>query len=319
MALLKTDYSTKITEIEGKIPDVRSLATKTALTTEYNTKITEIENKLDNHNHDKYITTPEFNALAADLFHARLARANLVRKTNFDNTASSLNNKIAANKTKNESIENEIKRIKTIELSYFIGKSHFEEDGTQNYLVSQPLNKYFKIISNKKYISLWQAKGLSDKTIKPPATSDDSLTLLIDYYGVKTRVKFTRSCLKQPNISYTHGAIVNIYMVYELGASSFHNNDLTLKNCLFGGVTLTKEAGIEKYGYSGYGIEIDRRSSFSFSGGGFGQNVLIFGVDMSSSPHIDNKKEDILVLGNGPTQGLEHTITAEKMYAINLQ
>ena len=114
MALLKTDYSTKITEIEGKIPDVRSLATKTALTTEYNTKITEIENKLDNHNHDKYITTPEFNALAADLFHARLARANLVRKTNFDNTASSLNNKIAANKTKNESIENEIKRIKTI-------------------------------------------------------------------------------------------------------------------------------------------------------------------------------------------------------------
>ena len=56
---------------------------------------------------------------------------------------------------------------------------------------------------------------------------------------------------------------------------------------------------------------------FSFPGGGFGQNVLIFGADMSSSTHIDNKKKDILVLGKGPTQGLEHTLTAEKMYSIN--
>ena len=55
-------------------------------------------------------------------------------KTNFDNTVSSLNNKIAANKTKNESIENEIKKLKTLDLSCFIGKSHFEEDGIQNHL-----------------------------------------------------------------------------------------------------------------------------------------------------------------------------------------
>ena len=54
---------------------------------------------------------------------------------------------------------------------------------------------------------------------------------------------------------------------------------------------MTRNADIEKYGYSGYGIGFDRRSSFSFPGGGFGQNVLIFGVDMSSSAHIDNKKK----------------------------
>ena len=109
----KTDYNTKITEIEGKIPDISSLATKTALAavdkipdasslvqkTDYNTKVTEIENKLNNHNHDKYITTPEFHTLAA-VFNARLARAFLVAKTNFDNTVSSLDSKIAANKTK---------------------------------------------------------------------------------------------------------------------------------------------------------------------------------------------------------------------------
>ena len=77
-------------------------------------------------------------------------------------------------------------------------------------------------------------------------------------------------------------------------------------------VTLTKNADIDKYGYSGYGIEFDRKSSFTVPGGGTGQNVLSFGADMSSSAHIDNKKKDILVLGKGPTQGLEHTLTAEK-------
>ena len=59
---------------------------------------------------------------------------------------------------------------------------------------------------------------------------------------------------------------------------------------MFGAVTLTKNTDIDKYGYSGCGIGFDRRSSFSFSGDGFGQNIIIFGVDMSSSPHIDNKK-----------------------------
>ena len=88
---------------------------------------------------------------------------------------------------------------------------------------------------------------------------------------------------------------------------------------MFGAVTLTKNININKYGYSGYGIRFDRRSSFSFPGRGFGQNIIIFGVDMSisSSAHINNKKKDILILGRGTTQGLEHTLTAEKMYSIN--
>ena len=110
---------------------------------------------------------------------------------------------------------------------------------------------------------------------------------------------------------------MNIYIVYELGVSTSNNNEPTLKNFLFGAVTLTKNTDIDKYGYSGYGIGFDRRSSFSFPGGGFGQNVLIFREDMSSSAHIDNKKKDIFVLGKGSTQGLEHTLIAEKMYSIN--
>ena len=146
------------------------------------------------------------------------------------------------------------------------------------------------MIANTDYVSLWKSKGLSAKSIELPSISDNSLTWTVNYYGTKTRVKLVGSCLKQPKISYTHGKVVNIYIVYELGASSSHNNDPTLKNCLFGAVTLTKNADIEKYGYSGYGI-------------GFSQNVLIFGVDMSSSAHIDNKKKDILILWRKrPTQ-----------------
>ena len=118
-------------------------------------------------------------------------------------------------------------------------------------------------------------------------------------------------------VTYTHKKVVNIYIVYELADSCSHSDNLTLKNCLFGAVTLTTNADINKYGYSGYGIGFDRKSSFSFPGGEFGQNVLIFAADMSSSAHVDNKKEEILVLLKEPTQGLEHTLTAGKMYSAN--
>ena len=163
----KTDYNTKITEIEGKIPDISNLATKTALTavenkipsvsnlvnkTNYNTKITEIENKLNNYNNGKYIDTSEFKKLAADVFNMRLAQANLVTKTDFDTKLSSLNRKITQNKTKHLLVENELNKLKTSDSSYFIGKSHFEEDGTQNYLVFQRINKYFKLNTNTLYI-----------------------------------------------------------------------------------------------------------------------------------------------------------------------
>ena len=153
--------------------------------------------------------------------------------------------------------------------------------------------------------------------MKPFPTSDNSLTPLIDYYDYNIRVRFNGSVLKQPKVTYTHGKIVNIYIVYELGAYSSNDNDPTLKSCSFGAVTLTKNADIDRYRYSGYGIGFDRRSSYSFPGGGYGQNVLIFGADMSSSPRIDNKKKDILFLGKGTTQGLEGTLTAEKMYSIS--
>ena len=201
----------------------------------------------------------------------------------------SLNRKITANKTKHFLNDND--------LSHYRGKQYFDEgSGKQNYLVFLPVNKYFKlnsVVNTADYVLSWQSKGLSDESIKSPATTNNSLTPKLNYYGTKTKIKFTGSCLKQSNHILSHKKLVNIYIVYELAASSSHDSDPTIKNCLFGAVTLTKNAGIEKYKYSGYGIGFDRRSSFSFTSGGFGQKVLIFGADMSTSIHIDNKKRHI--------------------------
>ena len=217
----------------------------------------------------------------------------MITKTDFDAKLLSLNRKITQNKTKPFRVENELKKLKKFDSSYFIGKSHFEEDGTENYLIFQSINRYFKI-GNSDYVLSWKSKGLSAESIAPPSAPYNFLNASLNYLGTKIRVRFSGSCLKQDKITYTHGKIVNIYIVYEINKKdNTIISDPTLENCLFGAVTLTKNVNIDKYGYSGYGIGFDGRSSFLFPSGGFDQNVIIFGVDMSSSAHIDNKKKDI--------------------------
>ena len=120
------------------------------------------------------------------------------------------------------------------------------EAGSQAYLIFQPLYRYFKIITNTGYILSWKSKGLSGESIKSPTTSDNSLNPELSYYEYNIRVKFTASCLKQSKVTYTHKKVINIRIVYELRASSSHIDDPTLKNCLFGAVTLTKNADIDK-------------------------------------------------------------------------
>ena len=151
----KTDFNAKATEIESKISSITDLATNSALTavenkildvislvkkTGYNTKISEIENKVNDHNHDKYITTPEFNTMAADVFKPRLAaQTDLIRKPDFDSKLKGITDSVAESKTKYLLVENELKKLKKFDAAHFRGKSHFEEDGTQNYLVFQPI------------------------------------------------------------------------------------------------------------------------------------------------------------------------------------
>ena len=263
----------KLTELGKKIPYVSNLATKTALTaaenkmptvnnlvkkTDYNTKISDPEKKFPDHNHNKYITTPEFNKLAADAFNARLAQANLITKTDIDAKLSSLNRKITKNKSKHLLVENEFKKLKSFDLSYFIGKNYFENDGTQNYLVFQPINKYLIFNPSTGLVSEWKSKGLSDKIFKPP---DTSLARTPGFKGDGERyLIFNGDCLKQDcskKVIYDHEKIVSIYIVYDLQSNPNYNPGFTLENCLFGAVKVTKNADVNKYKHSGYGIGFD--------------------------------------------------------------
>ena len=165
---------TKLAQVEDKIPDASSLATKTALTTvenkipsisslvkktDYDTKISALEKKVTDHDHCKYITIPDFNTLAAIVFNVRLAQANLLTKTDFDAKLSSINRKITSIKSKHLLVENELKNLKMFDSSYFRGKNYFENDGTQNYLVFQPMNKYFEITPTTNTILSWKSKA----------------------------------------------------------------------------------------------------------------------------------------------------------------
>ena len=192
-----------------------------------------------------------------------------------------------------------MKKLKNIDSSYFIGKSHFEEDGTQNYLVFQPMYRYFKRtagIGNGNYIYYWQSKGLSDERIN----SNLSVSPFLDCYGTKARVGFNGGCSKQDSVAFNHKKLVNIYIVCEISKNINISNYPILENCLFWAVSLDKNDDIDRYGYSGYGIGFDGHGSFSFPGTRLGRNLIIFGVDISSSTKIGNRKKDILILGKGP-------------------
>ena len=130
-----------------------------------------------------------------------------------------ISNRITSNKTNHLLVENELKKLQKFDSSYFKGKNHFEEDGAQNYVVFQPMYRYFKRIAGVgscNYIYFWKSKGLSDERINSITTSNYSITPELSHYGTKTRVKFNGSCLKQDKATYSHGTIVNIHIVYEI-------------------------------------------------------------------------------------------------------
>ena len=72
-----------------------------------------------------------------------------------------------------------MKKLKTFGLGYFIGKSHFDEDGAQNYLIFQPILKYFTL--NSTWITKWESKGLSDESLGVVSTSGNTLTPSVNY------------------------------------------------------------------------------------------------------------------------------------------
>ena len=208
-------------------------------------------------------------------------------------------------------VKNKLKKIKTFDSSYF------EEEGTWNYLVLQPIYRSFKRISGVdggNYIYFWKSKGLIDERINSVTAFSCKVTPQLSYYGTKTRVEFIGSCLKQVKATFNHWKIVNVYIIYEISKNFNITSYPTLE--IFVGVSLTKNADIDQYKHFGYGIGFDRHGFFSHPNDGTGKYVILFRAGMSSSTEIDNRKKK-LILAKGPTQELEHALSAEKMYSIN--
>ena len=159
------------------------------------------------------------------------------------------------------------------------------------------------------YVSSWESKGLSNENISSVITPSYNRAPSLAYNNVRIMLKFIGSLLRQDKITYNH-----IYIVYRLSPSI--TSDITLENCLFGAVEITKTPKINTY--SGYGIAFDSGGSFSHPSGRYGKNVIIFGADFSSSVHANNSANNILVLGKDFIHGVKGTkIYAEKMYSTN--
>ena len=134
--------------------------------------------------------------------------------------------------------------------------------------------------------------GMSEENIENTTKSDKNFAPSFVDHHLLPDINFNGHSLIN-NISIPK-KVLNLYISYTLNPQLRNlNTDYTLGNCLFGSVKLTKNADVDKYMFSNYNIGFDFRSHYLFTGGSIGKNVIIFGADMSSSVHIDNKGKDI--------------------------
>ena len=230
-SIIGLSTNSAITAVENKISDVSSLIKKM----DYNTKISEIENKINEHNHDKYITTPKFNTLAARVFNARLAQEDLVTKRDFDAKLKKISSIVTSKKLKHLLVENEVKKLNNFDAAYFWGRNCFEgNDGTQNSLVFLTMSKYFVLRVNQ--VSEWKSKGLSNQPLKHQCTVGDTVlskAITPSYIVFKNGTLFYQN----KNNATIGGRIVN--MVYRTSLKTISSSN-ALKNCLFGAIKKKK-------------------------------------------------------------------------------
>ena len=331
--VVKADFNSKITEVENKIPSISGLATNSALTvvenkvpdisglvtrTNYNTKISEIEKKVSDHNHCKYITTPEFSTLSARIFDARLKLANLITKREFDIQLKEISDRFTSNKTKHLLVENELKKLKNFDATYFRGKKYFDgDDGTQNALVFQTVQKHFELLNGDQIVK-WRSKGLYNQYLSGAGSVGD-IVLSKPIKPMHVIFKGKGPLVQYDNDVIAGGPIVNIYIVYKTSPKTIISN-FVFKNCLFGAVKTinTTNSDTDKWQYSGYCIGFHSKGEFTHPDGENGKNVIIFGADLSNSKHANNKTKHVLVLGREFIQKMnDTTIYAYKMYSPN--
>ena len=143
---------------------------------------------------------------------------------------------------------------------------------------------------------------MSEEGTKNLSGSDHNFaTILINSYPI-LGAKFNGNFLINDNFSALR-KVINLYISFNLHAwSRYLNTKFTLVYCLFEAMRMTKASDPDKYGYSGYGTGFNECSQFSLPDSSWDKNIICFGVNISSSVYVDNKNNNILVLGESPTQ-----------------
>ena len=295
----------ELTPVENKTPDVSDLATASALTA--------VENKI-----------PDITSL--------------ITKTDFDAKLKNISDRVTNNKSKDLVLDNEPKKLKTLvgssakikfdevqkENSFHRGFFYYLQ---QSYLVYECKMDSFNFTSKK--ISKWKStgiftysddssmKGIEDTKTKLPELKNDG----------RMHVYLQGNHFQQNNaIIPNNNHVINIYVVYKLDPiSSTRNTDYTIQNALFGAMKITKNTDSSKNYYTGYGLCFDEGGEFGHTvrQGNFdritnAKNVIMFGVDMSSSINTTNRANNIYVVGKDFIQGInDTTIYAEKLFHNN--
>ena len=195
---------------------------------------------------------------------------------------------------------------------------HFtSNDGSQNTFVYQPVLDTLKLKKDRgtEYILNWKSKGEYNSKLKPIYTT---FLHSIKISGYRMEIKFEKylSAVEQNNYLTK---IINVYIVsdLELGRKNPTNN-FKLRNCLFHVTNTVKYSDKEKYLFSGYGKTFESAGFWSFNNDS-AKNVITFGVDNSPLSHADNRKNNFLVLGVGPTFGINGIFgSAEKKFSVSI-
>ena len=201
--------------------------------------------------------------MAAEVFSARLARANLVTKTDFDGQLKKVSDRVTSNKAKHLLTENELKKLKTFDLSYFLGKNYFDgNDGAQNTLVFQTMKKYFEL-PNQDQIDEWKSKELSNQYLHVVSTLGN-VVLSKPIKPMHVIFKRKGALVQSENDIIAGRPIVNIYIVYKTSPKTINSNFI-FRDCLFGAIKITNttNSDTDKWQYFGDDVAFDSTSVFT--------------------------------------------------------
>ena len=196
----------------------------------------------------------------------------------------------------------------------------------QSYLVYNCKLGSFNFTAGK--TTTWKSTGIfnyfGNSNMNSVADSGGDLPVLkndgrMHFYLNGNSFQQNKAIIPNNNNNNNNNNVINIYCVYQIEPiSSSRNDTFTEQNALFGAMQITKNPDTSKYKYKGYGICFDEGGTLSKGNINNGRNVLIFGVDESSLVHVNNKANNIYVMGDLFVQGInDTTLYAEKIYSQN--